>query len=334
MTSRNMTDVAVLIVTYKRNDLLSKCLESIERQYGAELQIVVVDNGAEAAAKEICDRWQNVSYIKTETNCGFAGGNNIGWKTIDRKYVVLVNNDTEFCGDALSPVLRYMDSHEEFAAAQGTLVCASNPELTDSTGNWFSPLWILAPAGRRRPLAEAPAGPVETFAVGGAFCALRKESVDSAGGLFYDHFYSYYEDIDLCHRLWLSGYKCAYVPSPHVMHVGGGTSGKVNWSLVLERYYRNIFFSVLTCFGVYGLCRFLPVLTGLCLGQSLVALCRGRPGVLLSHLRNVVRFWRERKLIAVTRRAVRSREVRSDREIIRIAVRRQPWTYYKELMTR
>lgn len=57
-------------------------------------------------------------------------------------------------------------------------------------------------------------------------------------------------------------------------------------------------------------------------------------GVLLSHLRNVVRFWRERKLIAVTRRAVRNREVRSDREIIRIAVRRQPWTYYKELMTR
>ncbi|MBQ4440113.1 MAG: glycosyltransferase [Kiritimatiellae bacterium] len=218
MTSRNMTDVAVLIVTYKRNDLLSKCLESIERQYGAELQIVVVDNGAEAAAKEICDRWQNVSYIETETNCGFAGGNNIGWKTIDRKYVVLVNND--------------------------------------------------------------------------------------------------------------------YVPSPHVMHVGGGTSGKVNWSLVLERYYRNIFFSVLTCFGVYGLCRFLPVLTGLCLGQSRVALCRDRPGVLLSHLRNVVRFRRERKLIAVTRRAVRSREVRSDREIIRIAVRRQPWTCYKELMTR
>lgn len=326
---------SILIVTWNGDKLLLDCLDSLRAVYAERPEVIVVDNAAQESTRRIAARYANVKYVAAEENLGFAGGNNLGWPLTTNEYVVLLNNDTRLTGDSITPLLDYMNAHVECAAAQGTVVFESDPTLTDGTGLWWSPIGILAPEGYRQPLSEAPAVPREIFSVGGAFFVVRKSAVNTrGGGLFYSHFRSYYEEINLCHRLWLTGSRCAYVPTPPVLHRHSATAVRIGWDKILKQYYRNVWFSTLTCFGWYGLLRFVPPLFLLCLAQSLVSVFKGRLVVSKSHLANIGQLWKERRLVCRTRREVRSRSVISDFNLFKKAVRSQPWSYYWKLFKR
>lgn len=329
-----LSQVSILIVTWNGDGLLSDCLSSLASVYGAQPEIVVVDNAALPSTEELVRSYPNAKYVSSPENLGFAGGNNLGLPLVTRRYVVLLNNDTRLTGDSISPLVNYLESHPKCAAVQGTVVFDSQPDKTDGTGSWWSPLGVLATDGFLKPLTEAPQSAREVFAVGGAFFAIRRCDIGVSGGLFYDHFKSYYEEINLCHRLWLSGFKCAYVPTVPVRHCHSATASRLGWDNILRQYYRNIWFSTLTCFGWYGLFRFVPTLFVLCLGQSLAAAIRGRLSVMKAHAGNVLSLWRERVLIGKTRHEVRARAVISDFELFRHAVRSQPWRYYLGLLRR
>lgn len=326
--------VSILVVTWNGDDLLRECLASLGAVVGAVPEIVVVDNADAESTRRLVAACRNTKYLSAADNLGFAGGNNLGWPHTTREYVVLLNNDTRLTGDSISPLVEYMDEHPACAAAQGTVVFESDPDLTDGTGVWWSPIGILAPEGVRKPLADAPRSPREVFSVGGAFFIVRKSAVEAAGGLFYDHFKSYYEEINLCHRLWLSGFVCAYVPTIPVVHRHSATAGKLGWDRILKQYYRNIWFSTLTCFGWYGLLRFVPPMFLLCVGQSFLALLKGRTNVVKAHAGNLVQLWHGRGLIRAARAQIRRRRVISDLQLFRIAVRSQRWSYYWGLLKR
>ncbi len=328
-------DFSVIVVTWKGDDLLADCLDSIARVYGDTPEVVVVDNAGEPSTRALVSRRPNATYVAAHANLGFAGGNVLGWRRATRDYVVLLNNDTVLTGDSVTPLVAYLDSHPTCAVAQGTLVFADRQDLTDGTGMWFSPLGVLASEGFLEPLDAAPKSAREVFAVGGAFCVLRRAAVEDVGRLFYPHFRSYYEEVDLCHRLWRRGWECAYVPTPPVLHRHSATAARVGWEGVRARYYRNVWFSTLTCFGLAGILRFAPVLALLCLGQGVAAALRGGgAGVLRTHLGNALWLWRKRRYVAAVRARVQSGAARGDREVLGLAVRRQPWRYYLGLVRR
>ena len=327
-------EFSVIIVTWKGDDLLADCLASLARVYGDAPEVVVVDNANSPSTQALVVRHPNATYVATHANLGFAGGNVLGWRHVTHDYVVLLNNDTVLTDDSVTPLLAYLEAHPTCAAAQGTLVFAGRPDMTDGTGMWFSPVGILAPEGFLEPLAAAPKSAREVFAASGAFIALRRSAVADSGRLFYPHFRSYYEEVDLCHRLWRRGYDCAYVPTPPVLHRHSATSDRLGWTGIRARYYRNVWFSTLTCFGVLGILRFVPILAFLCLSQGVAAAARGDGNVLRAHLRNARWLWRKRRYVAAVRARVQSGARRGDREIFRLAVRPQPWSYYLGLIRR
>jgi GT2 family glycosyltransferase len=47
-------------------------------------------------------------------------------------------------------------------------------------------------------------------------------------GVYDEDFFAYFEDIDLCWRSWLYGYKVIYVPTSVVYHKLGGSWGRTN----------------------------------------------------------------------------------------------------------
>ena len=328
-----MRKFSILIATWNGDDLLKDCLDSIARVYADDLpQIVVVDNANQASTAKLTTHYRNVKYLSAPENLGFAGGNNLGWPHCGSEYVVLLNNDTTLQGDSISPIIDYMGAHSKCAAVQGTIVFDWDRSKTDGTGMWWSPIGILAPEGFLRPLAEAPKEPREVFAAGGAFFVARRSAVEKAGGLFYDHFKSYYEEVNLCHRLWLAGYECAYVPTLPVYHKHSVTAGKIGWDAIRNQYYRNIWFSTLTCFGWYGILRFVPFLFALRLGQSLMMLIKGKTSgvkVFAANLRHLIGMRQE---IVATRRQIRKLAVISDFALFNHAVRSQPWRYYWNLI--
>lgn len=93
-------DVSVIIVNYNGKryiDTLFKSLHELDLD-DIKLQIVFVDNASNDNSVEYLEKnynSENLKIVKSEKNTGFAGGNNLGVRNSDGKYIALLNNDTK-----------------------------------------------------------------------------------------------------------------------------------------------------------------------------------------------------------------------------------------------
>ena len=324
--------ISIVIVTWNGDALLKDCLDSLVQTYGALPETVVVDNANLASTAALVGSYANARYVPLPDNRGFAGGNNAALPFCTKDFILLLNNDTRFTADSISPLVAFMDEHPNCAAAQGKILLPDG--RLDGCGGFLSPLGILAFRNsfvRDNPTADAPE---RVFTVGGAFFLARRSAISAAGGLFYDHFRSYYEEVDFCVRLNLAGVECWYVPTPPILHIHSATAGRLGWDRIKRQYYRNIWFSDLTCYEFRTRLRFCATLVILGLGESLWGLVRGNAQTLKSHAFAITDAFRNRKLITETRRRLARLRRISDREFLRFAVRSQPWSYYTGLIRR
>ena len=89
--------IEVSIITINYNGLKDTCelIESIP--FNENLEVIVVDNASQnQEADIISQKFPHVKVIRSEKNLGFAGGNNLGIKAAQGRYLFLVNNDTIF----------------------------------------------------------------------------------------------------------------------------------------------------------------------------------------------------------------------------------------------
>ena len=97
----------VSIVTLNWNQAAVTCdlLASLERVTYPRVEVVVVDNGSEPRDLALLDAYYpHPRLIKSPTNLGFTGGNNLGMRQARGEYVLLLNNDTEVEPDFLDKV--------------------------------------------------------------------------------------------------------------------------------------------------------------------------------------------------------------------------------------
>lgn len=93
-------DVSVIIVNYNGKryiDTLFNSLNNLELD-DIKLEIVFVDNASSDDSVEYLEKNyanKNIKIVKSKDNTGFAGGNNLGVKNSEGKYIVLLNNDTK-----------------------------------------------------------------------------------------------------------------------------------------------------------------------------------------------------------------------------------------------
>ena len=91
--------IEISIITINYNGLNDTCalIETIPNN--DKLEVIVVDNASknqEAEADTISTKYPHVKVIKSKQNLGFAGGNNLGIKAAQGKYLFFINNDTIF----------------------------------------------------------------------------------------------------------------------------------------------------------------------------------------------------------------------------------------------
>lgn len=323
------SNLSVIIVTWNGDELLQGCLESIRRVCADEIEIIVVDNAACDSTRTIVSRYANAKYVKSETNLGFAGGNNLGLPHCTRKYVVLLNNDTIVHEDSFSPLVDYMERHPRVAVVQGKMRLSAWGDVLDTCGIMMTPFGVGYDPYVMRSTRETKVLSRAVFAGKGAFLAFRRSILERLGGvLFYDHFHCNYEETDFCHRVWLSGNEVHFVDTPPIDHLQSRTISKLNQELVLARTISNTLFSFLTMFeprlrfGVVS--RFLLIQFAV----SVYYCCRLRFKGASSFWRALAMTWRKRSLIASTRRRVQACRVASDRDLTPLIMVRPPLSYY------
>jgi GT2 family glycosyltransferase len=227
------TKIAVVILNwngkYFLEKFLSNVLHSISSSGISGTKLVVADNASTDDSVE----WVRVNcpqaeLILLDKNYGFADGYNKSLEQIDAEYYVLLNSDIEVTENWLSPLVNYLDNNPDVAACAPKLRAFHNPgffEYAGAAGGFIDKYGYTFCRGRILDSVEEDKGQYDNamnvFWATGAALMIRSELYHKAGGLD-GSFFAHMEEIDLCWRLQLMGYKIANVPKSVVYHVGGG----------------------------------------------------------------------------------------------------------------
>ena len=223
---------AVVILNWNTEGFLKEflpgLLRSVEKVEGAE--VIVADNAStDGSLKVMSEMFPQVRTIAFDKNHGFTGGYNKAFEQIDSDLFVLINSDIEVTPDWLTPIVSWMEEHPECGACAPKLHSWQERdrfEYAGAAGGYIDRYGYPLCRGRVLKRLETDNGqydsPADVFWATGACLAVRSEVYRRLGGLD-DRFFAHMEEIDLCWRMQLEGWKVTVVPESVVYHVGGGT---------------------------------------------------------------------------------------------------------------
>ena len=213
-------------------EFLPSLLRSVEKVAGAE--VVVADNAStDGSMKVMTELFPDVKTISFDKNLGFTGGYNKAFQALDEsdkpEYFLLINSDIEVTDNWLEPLVKWMDEHPDCGACAPKLHSFQERdkfEYAGAAGGYIDRYGYPFCRGRILRHLEVDMGqydsPADVMWATGACLLVRSSAYRNLGGLD-ERFFAHMEEIDLCWRMQLIGYKVTVVPDSLVYHVGGGT---------------------------------------------------------------------------------------------------------------
>jgi len=209
--------VAVIIVNWNGRTLLPECLDGLRQQSFREFETVVVDNGStDGSVRFLEARYPWVRLIALSENAGFCKANNLAMAQAKTPYVALLNNDAVANPDWLENLVAALERSPEAGSAASKMVSYWNPTVIDCAGAGYSKAGAGVIRGRGRPASDFSREEWVFGACAGA--ALYRTDMLREIGLFPEHFFLLYEDLDLSFRAQLRGWRCLFVPDAVVAH--------------------------------------------------------------------------------------------------------------------
>lgn len=239
--------VAVVILNYNGLQYLQKFLPVVLAGGYAHKKVIVADNASTDESIVMLQRdFAQVQLILLDKNYGFAEGYNRALAQVQADYFVLLNNDVEVTPGWIQPVVDMMEADKTIAACQPKILQYNNPgffEYAGACGGWLDTLGFAFSRGRVFDVCEEDKGqynqPQDIFWASGAAMFVRAAVYTQLGGLD-GWFFAHMEEIDLCWRMQLAGYRVVCNPASVVYHIGGGTLPKGNSRKVYLNFRNNL----------------------------------------------------------------------------------------------
>ena len=262
--------VSVCIVNWNTREHLRACLASLQQHgLGLNMEVLVVDNASsDGSADMVREQYPRVRLYAEDENLGYAAGNNIALREATGQYLLLLNPDITVTPGAIGTLLRLLESRPQAGAVAPKLVhpdgslqltCRSFPDpdviiyealglsrlfpRSRSFGKYRMSWWDYTDMRTvDQPMASA--------------LLLLRDALDEIG-LMDESFPIFFNDVDLCRRLWDAGWEVWFTPETSMVHEGGASTRQVRRQMIREshlsllRYYRKLYRGRL-CPVVYG----------------------------------------------------------------------------------
>ncbi len=221
---------AVVILNWNGEHHLRKFLPSVVTHTPQWVDIVVADNGStDGSVRLLHDDFSRVKVVELTQNYGFAEGYNRALETLPNDYFILLNSDVEVSEGWCEPLIEELENNIDMGAVAPKIRSYEHRdefEYAGAAGGYIDLLGYPFCRGRILNSLELDKGqydtPQEVFWVSGAAFACRAEVFKKLGG-FDPDFFAHMEEIDLCWRMQLNGYRVKSLPQSVVYHLGGGT---------------------------------------------------------------------------------------------------------------
>ena len=242
--------IELSIITVNYNGLEDTCALIDTITFNDNMEVIVVDNGSIIdEASLIQQRYPKVKAIRSNQNLGFAGGNNLGIKAANGRFLYFINNDTllSLQTSDVSPQTSFQPLIDRLKSSDKIgMVC---PKIRFAWGNHpiqyagYTPLSSITLRNRAIGFGEEDHGQYDeahpTPYAHGAAMMIKREVLEQIG-LMPDCYFLYYEELDWSMMLQRAGYDIWYEPACTIFHKESQSTGSDS---PLKTYYitRNRF---------------------------------------------------------------------------------------------
>ncbi|MEZ5963039.1 MAG: glycosyltransferase family 2 protein [Planctomycetota bacterium] len=249
--------LSVVVLSWNTKDITLACLRALQRDTARhEREVLVIDNGShDGSADAVASEHPWVQLVRNPDNRGYAGGHNQGARMARGTFLCTLNSDTEVAPGALDALVDFLEADPTYGAVAPMLVhpdgsvqraCMRFPGLLTAlcydtwVGKVWPGSWVEARYYMRdfdhlssRDVAQPP----------GAVFVIRRQEYLDLGGLD-ENLFLFFNDVDLCRRLWKMRRRIRYLADVQVVHHGGAsTKGYGDFIVVWHRnrlaYYRK-----------------------------------------------------------------------------------------------
>ena len=225
-------NLSVIIVSFKSDHIIHRCINSIDK----EIEIIVIDNSNNIEfKKKIEKQYKNVRCILSTKNIGMGAGNNIGIRSTNKDFALVLNPDVILEKDTINQIINASKILDSFGVIAPILddVKYPNYKLDYTKDQKFDQI-----------------NPFKVKSVDGYSMLLNLKKLKQLNNFnfFDENFFLYLENDDFCKRLQLINENIFVVPKSKIYHLGGQAVDPKykkeielvrNWHWMWSKFYYN-----------------------------------------------------------------------------------------------
>ncbi|HVB92898.1 MAG TPA: glycosyltransferase family 2 protein [Acidimicrobiales bacterium] len=211
--------VSICVLVLSDPTLVLGCLGSLAAvTRSGETETIVVANGMSEGARRVLEERNDIVLVRSGTNLGFAGGNNLASEVARGRYLFFVNDDSTVTPDCMAQLLATADRDRTIGAV-GSRILSADGSLQEAgsvlwSDGWAEHVGLGLPADTRR---YSHVRDVDYVSANGLM--VTRSAWNTVGGFDERYFPAYYEDVDLCMALRKHGYRVVYEPRARLYHL-------------------------------------------------------------------------------------------------------------------
>jgi GT2 family glycosyltransferase len=216
-------ELSVIMVLHNQYALTLNALASLRANFAGAIEVILVDSGSSDASRDIGRILPGARVLRFDTNIGFVQGCNAALPFASADAVLYLNNDVELAPNAIAAALRRLRSDDTIGVVGG-MVLRSHGKLQEAG------CIVWSDGSTEGYLRDAdPTDPGANFVrdvdfCSGVFLLCRRSLLEHLGGFDPAYAPAYYEDVDLCRRARVAGFRVVYDPAAVIHHLEYGSA--------------------------------------------------------------------------------------------------------------
>ncbi|MFC1640745.1 glycosyltransferase family 2 protein [Patescibacteria group bacterium] len=222
--------LSVIIVNYKTPDKLDKCISSLKKCNPEIDDVIIIDNDSGDESLDVVrKKFPDAKIVASRINGGLARAINWGFNYAKYDTILSLNPDVIVTENAIQKLYDHLEKEDGIGLIAPKLL-NEDGSLQYSCYEYYR---FMTPFYRRTTLGKLSFAKKELerfemrewdhdsprdvgWAIGAVFMT-RRDTIKKIGPMD-ERYFLYFEDVDLCRRLWESGYRVVYYPEAEMYH--------------------------------------------------------------------------------------------------------------------
>src|SRR4030081_101620 len=223
--------VSALVISRNTKDLLLQSLQAFFASADIPVEAVVVDSdSSDGSAAAVTDEFPQATVLVQPKNLGYGRAANLGLERCQGRFVLLLSTDVTVDPQSVGKMADFLLTRPD-AGAVGPRVLLPDGKLDPDSRRAFpvprtlfyrtlvlSRLFPKSPRFGRHNMAHVDESDMNEMDAGPSDARMLRMAAVNRVGFFDPRYFMFGEDIDLCYRLKLGGWKVFYLPSATAVH--------------------------------------------------------------------------------------------------------------------